>query len=81
MIGPKRYNNNNKLENIINELHDWIEKHPCVIPSPNVSESIFVKVNVNILKKQNHLPQILVHELHNDLILPISQGAFYVHIN
>ena len=47
-------------ENIVNKLHDWIEKRPHVIKSPNVSDSIFVKFNGTIVNKQKHPPQISV---------------------
>ena len=36
----------------MNELHDYIEKHPHAIPPPNVSDSMCVKVNVNLLKPE-----------------------------
>ena len=29
-----------------------------------------------MVKKQKHLPQISVRELHNDMILPSSEGDF-----
>ena len=45
-----------------------MEKHPHVILSTNVLDSIFIKLNGNILKKQKKLIQILLHELRNDLI-------------
>ena len=51
-------------------------KHPHVIQYPNISNSIFVKFNGTLLKKQKHLLQISVRELHSDLILPVSQGRF-----
>ena len=37
-------------ENPVNELHDWIDKHPNVIQSPNVSDSIFSN---SMFKKRN----------------------------
>ena len=64
-------------ENIFNALNNWIEKQPHLIQPPNVTDSIFVKVNGTIVKKQKRLIQISVRELHNDLILPASQGGFY----
>ena len=45
---------------IINELHGCIDKYPHVIPYTNVSDSIFLKVNGNILKKRNNLLQTSV---------------------
>ena len=57
----------------VNELHDWIENHPQVIHYPNVSDSLFFKINDNLVKKQKHILQISVWELQNDMILPIYQ--------
>ena len=71
-IGANRCYNNS-----VNGLHKWIDKTPHLIPYPNLSESICVKVNGNLLKNHNHLLQISVCGLHNDLILPVSQGGFY----
>ena len=39
------------FENIVNKVHDWIEKHPHVIKTPNVSDSIFVEFNGTIVNK------------------------------
>ena len=39
---------------------------------------MFVKINGTILNKHKHLLQISVRDLHNDMILPISEGAFLV---
>ena len=64
-------------KNIVNELHYCIYKHPHVSPYPNVSELIRIKVNGNMLNKKKDLIQFSVHELHNDLILPVSKGGFY----
>ena len=36
---------------MVSELHDWVEKQPHVFQYPNVSDSIFVKVNGIILKE------------------------------
>ena len=38
---------------------------------------MFVKINGNLVKKQKYLPQISVRDLHNDMVLPSSQGDFY----
>ena len=61
------------------KLHAWIEKHPRVIHSPNVSDSLVFKINGMHVKKQKHILQISVRELHNDMILPIFQGGVLVH--
>ena len=37
---------------------------------------MFVEINGILVKKQKHLPQIWVKELHNDMILPRSEGGF-----
>ena len=63
---------------LANELHDWIGEKTRVIQPPNVSDSLFVKLSGTILKKQKHLLQISVQELHNDIILPIYQGGLLV---
>ena len=68
-------------EKIANELHDWIEKRPHVIQSPNVSGSMIVQFNGTLVKKHNHLPQISVQELYNDLLLSASQCGFSCEIN
>ena len=60
---------------LVNELHDWMDKHPHLIQYPNASDSISVEVNVTLVKKQNHLLQISVRSLHSDLILPVYQGG------
>ena len=50
--------------------------HPHIIPYPNVSDSIFVKVNENTLKKEKNFIQISVRKLNNDLILLVCLGGF-----
>ena len=37
---------------------------------------MIVKINGILIKKQKNLPQISVIELHNDMILPSSEGGF-----
>ena len=76
-IFPKQYFENIFTEKLVNELHSWIENHPNVIHSSNVKDSLFVKINGTIVRKQKHLPQISVQELHNDMILPIYEGGFW----
>ena len=77
-IFPKRHYNNILNEKLVNELHDYIEKDPHIIQSPNVSDSLFVKINGTLVDKHKQILQILVLELHNDIILPIPQGMFLV---
>ena len=36
---------------------------------------LLVKINVTHVNKQKHIPQISVQDLHNNMILPVSQGA------
>ena len=62
---------------LINKLHAWIENHPHAIHPPNVKDSVFLKINGFMVKKQKHLLQMPVRELHNDMILPSSEGGFY----
>ena len=37
---------------------------------------MFVRINGTLVKKQRHLPQISVRELHNETILPSPEGYF-----
>ena len=37
---------------------------------------MLVKIKGNLVKKQNHIFQISVKELHNGMILPSSEGSF-----
>ena len=64
------------LKKIVNWLHAWFEYFPHVIHPCNIKDSLAVKINVTIVTKQKHLPQISVQELHNDMILPTSEGGF-----
>ena len=73
---PKRHYDNIFSEKLVNELNDWIQYQPHVIQSQNVLDSLFVKINGTLVKKQNHLLQIPVQYLYNDMILPIPQGEF-----
>ena len=47
----KKHYENIFSEKLINELHAWIENNPHVIYSPNVKDSVFVKVNGTLVKK------------------------------
>ena len=49
-----------------------------MLHSPYVKQLFFVKINGNLVKKQKHILQISVQELHDDMILPISEGVFLV---
>ena len=77
LIYPERHYDNIFSEKLVNELHERIQKHPHVIQSANVSDSLLVKINGTLIKKQEHMLQISVRELYNDLILPIYQGCFF----
>ena len=57
LICIKRHYDNIFYE-IVNELHYWIEKQPHEIQYPNISDSLFVKINGNLVKKQKYLLQI-----------------------
>ena len=77
LIYPNRYYNNLFSGKIVNKFYDWMEKNSHVIQSQNVSESLFVKINCDVVNEQKHLLQISVQELHNYLTLPIYQGCFF----
>ena len=47
-MGPKRYYNNHFYENIVDELNYWIFKYPYIVSPSNVSDSVCVKINVNL---------------------------------
>ena len=68
----------NFFENLVNELHERIEKKIHIIPPPNVSDSICVKFNGNESNKRNYFIKISLREFYNDIILPVSQGVFLV---
>ena len=59
-IFPKKQYNKIFSGKIVNELHAWIENHPNAINYPILKDSLFVKINGTILKKQEHLLQISV---------------------
>ena len=59
-ILPKKYQENIFSEKLVNQLYAWIENHPRVVHSPNVKDSLFLKVNGTIVKKQKHLLKISV---------------------
>ena len=51
LICLKIYYGNIFSEKLVNELHDWIDKHPHLIQSSNVSGSLWVKTNGTLVKK------------------------------
>ena len=63
-------------EELVNELHAWIENHPNVIHSTNVKDPLFVKINGTLFFFFLNLFQISRRELHNDMILTSSEGGF-----
>ena len=77
-IFSKKHNKNIFFEKLVNELYSCIENHPHVIHPANVKDSLFVKINCTIVKKQKHLLQTSVRDIQNDIILTISEGAFLV---
>ena len=77
LVYPKIHYANLFSGKLVNELHNCIEKHPDLIQSPNVSDSLFVKINGTHVNKWKHLIQVSVLELHNDLMLPIYQGGLF----
>ena len=48
----------------------WIKNHPHLIHYINIKDSLFVKIDGTLVKKQMHILQILVQDLQNDVILP-----------
>ena len=76
-IFPKRHYDNILYEKLVYELHVWIENHPYVIQSTNLSDSLFVNINGSPVNKYNHLLQISIQDLYNDIILTICQGEFF----
>ena len=77
-IFPNKHYENIFSEKHINELHACIKNHPPVINSTNVKDSVFVKINVTLVKKQKNLLQISVRELHNEMVFTSSEGTFLV---
>ena len=57
-IFPKEHYENIFSEKLINELHAWIENQPHVIHSPNVNDSLFVKINGTLVKKKTSTSNI-----------------------
>ena len=48
-----------------------------IIHSPNIKDSVSVKINGTLVKKQKYIIKISVRELHNDMILPSSGGGLF----
>ena len=74
MVFTNRHYENIISEKLFNELHDWIDKHHHLIQYPNVSFLLSFKINGNLVNKQKQIIKISVWELHNDMILTITQG-------
>ena len=55
-ILPKKHDGNIFSEKLVDELNSWIENH--VIHSSNLKDSLFVKINDTLVKKQKYLLQI-----------------------
>ena len=51
LIYPKSHYGNLFVGKLVNGLHDWIEKHPIVIQSTNVSESLPIIINSTLVRK------------------------------
>ena len=58
LVFPKIHYENIVSEKLVNELHAWIENHPHLIHPPNVSYSLFIKINGTLVNKQKHILQI-----------------------
>ena len=54
IIFPKRHYDNIFSEKLVYELHDCIENNPHPIHYPNLSDSLFVKINGILVNKQRH---------------------------
>ena len=54
-----------------------MDTHTHLIQSPNLSDSVFVKVNGTLVNKYKHLIQISVRELYNNIVLTVSQDVFW----
>ena len=59
-ILPKKHYEIFFVKKLVNELHSWIKNHPHVINDSNVKESLYVKSNGTLVKKQKYLLQISV---------------------
>jgi hypothetical protein len=59
-------------------LDQWVLDHPNVRPSPITQDTLLVNNPSTGLKEQRGklLLEIPVRELHNDMLLPISEGCF-----
>ena len=75
-ILPKRHDENIFSEKLVNGLHSWIKNHPHLIHYTKFKRLIVCKNNGTFLEKQKHRLQILARDLHNDMIVPISEGVF-----
>ena len=75
-ISPKKHDENNLSEKLVNELHSQIENKSHLIHPPNEKDSFFVKFNGTLVNKQKHILQTSVQELHNDMILTVAEGVF-----
>ena len=64
-------------EEFVLEMWNWVESHTDVIQSPIVNDTLLIK---NRLGVKTPVPKLLlripVHELHNDMIKPVSEGGF-----
>ena len=64
-------------EEFVLEIWNWVEGHTDVIQSPIVNDTLLIK---NRLGVKTPVPKLLlripVHELHNDMIKPVSEGGF-----
>jgi hypothetical protein len=67
-----------KVTPVIKEtLNQWVRDHPNVRPSPITQDTLLVKNPSTGLKEWRGklLLEIPVRELHNDMLLPISEGG------
>ena len=59
------------------EMWNWVEGHTDVVQSPFVNDTLLIK---NRLGVKTPVPELLlripIHELHNDMVKPVSEGGF-----
>jgi hypothetical protein len=62
---------------LVSELQHWVEKHPQVVQSPIVNDTLLI---MNSQGLKSPVPKLLlripVRELHNDMIKSVEEGGF-----
>ena len=78
LILTKKNCENILSEKLVYELHAWIEISPSCNTYPQCKIIIIYQNIGTRVKEKKHLLQISARELHNNIILPISEGVFLV---